>query len=283
MNLHSYILRSITYSLLLCHVVVGFQAALRCPQASSKLWSERGTPDGQPTNVVRTTKPKTPAEILAEQEAKGTQAPAMPLETPILFSEELCEDMTTMLRALEQRAKEGPGSLSLEDVANFEASGKRIQAEMLEFDRTGGTTVAAAAPVTEVAVSPGAPFEVQPTETKAPTTPPPPPQQQEHQFQAPQAVNGVTDTSDDEAPEYDGSGSMGLAKGTANTYAIPGMDAMSPEEYQKAIQQSIIDRQTARKKSGNYGNRQTWDYLNQLTGESGVLKKRKDKEDEEKP
>ena len=47
---------------------------------------------------------------------------------------------------------------------------------------------------------------------------------------------------------------------------------MSPDEYRKALQQSIIDRQSERKKSGRYGNMQTWDYLNNLTGESGVLK-----------
>jgi hypothetical protein len=85
----------------------------------------------------------------------------------------------------------------------------------------------------------------------------------------------VTDTSLDEGPMYDGTGGMGQPRGTLSTYYMPGMEALSPEEYQKALQQSIIDRQRARRET-NYqgtGNRATWNYPNNLSGDRGVLKK----------
>lgn len=76
----------------------------------------------------------------------------------------------------------------------------------------------------------------------------------------------VTDTSLDEGPAYDGSGGMGLAKGTSNTYIIPGMEEMSPEEYRAALQKSVIDRQSNRHKGrdGMVGNRAAHQYLDSL-------------------
>ena len=59
------------------------------------------------------------------------------------------------------------------------------------------------------------------------------------------------------------------------------MDEMSPEEYQAALQETIMDRQRDRKNTAGYGNRATWDYLNNLTGETGVLKD--GEQDEEQP
>ena len=42
--------------------------------------------------------------------------------------------------------------------------------------------------------------------------------------------------------EYAG---FGLARGTTNTYAIPGMDEMSPEEYREKLQETISARQAS--------------------------------------
>merc|ERR1711865_1273318 len=59
---------------------------------------------------------------------------------------------------------------------------------------------------------------------------------------------------------------------------IPDMDEMSPEEYRAALQKTITERQTRRKVGGNYGNRQTLDYLNNLSSnplEKGGLKTKK--------
>jgi len=76
----------------------------------------------------------------------------------------------------------------------------------------------------------------------------------------------LMDTSNDEGPTYDGTGGLGLAKGTRNTYIIPGMDEMSPEEYRAALQKSVSDRQSIRKerRSGVVGNRAALQYLDQL-------------------
>jgi hypothetical protein len=87
----------------------------------------------------------------------------------------------------------------------------------------------------------------------------------------------------DEGPAYDGTGGMGLAKGTANTYNIPGMDEMSPEEYRKALQKSVSDRQTRRRESreGVVGNRAALQYLDQL-GYGGASNNWKTKDDDSK-
>ena len=83
---------------------------------------------------------------------------------------------------------------------------------------------------------------------------------------------GVTDTSNDEGPAYDGQGGFGLARGTKNTYVIPGMDEMSPEEYRAKLQESISARQAKRReeaiKSGVIGNRSSNGYLETLGGGS---------------
>jgi hypothetical protein len=173
---------------------------------------------------------------------------------PKLFSDSLYDDMRETLLLLEKRIAQGPGSLSMLEIEALSAQTRRIEVEMRSFkeDRVNGQ----GSPPMGVAtvpspVVPGAEM-VQSKE--------------------------ISDRSDDEGPAYDGTGGFGLSKGTRNTYVIPGMDEMSPEEYQKALQQSVIDRQSARKRNGTTGNRATWDYLNNLTGESGVLKSEPDDE-----
>jgi hypothetical protein len=83
---------------------------------------------------------------------------------------------------------------------------------------------------------------------------------------------GVTDVSNDDGPAYDGQGGFGLARGTRNTYVIPGMDEMSPEEYRQKLQESISARQAKRReeaiKSGVIGNRSSNGYLETL-GQQG--------------
>ena len=178
-------------------------------------------------------------------------------EAPKLFSDSIYDDIQQALLTLEKRVKEGPGSLSMLEVEELCAQTSRIVAEMKQFEaeRVGGLGSA-----------------------KVPATPPP-------SSPFPPAVSAAhvdvevvkpkqsMDISEDEGPAYDGTGGLGMAKGTRNTYVIPGMDEMSPEEYQKALQQSITDRQQVRKGAGNYGNRATWDYLNNLSGDKGVLRR----------
>ena len=74
------------------------------------------------------------------------------------------------------------------------------------------------------------------------------------------------DLSNDEGPQWDGKGGMGMAKGTRNTYVIPGMDEMTGEEYREALQKSVSDRQEQRRQArrGVVGNRAGHDYLASL-------------------
>lgn len=75
------------------------------------------------------------------------------------------------------------------------------------------------------------------------TIAPPPPS-------SPPAASGTAQISaiplEDEDRPFDAEnpgGGFGLAAGTTNTYAIPGMDEMSPEEYRDKLQETISARQ----------------------------------------
>ena len=90
---------------------------------------------------------------------------------------------------------------------------------------------------------------------------------------------GTTDTSLDEGPAFDGKTGFGLAKGTTNTYAIPGMDEMTPEEYRNKLQESISARQAKRReeslksRGGMIGNANSQSYLDGLSkGETTVTR-----------
>ncbi len=86
---------------------------------------------------------------------------------------------------------------------------------------------------------------------------------------------GKTDISQDEGPAYSGEGGFGLARGTTNTYVIPGMDEMSPEEYRAKLQESISARQAKRReeslkrRGGVIGNMSSSGYLANLSNGGG--------------
>ena len=120
-----------------------------------------------------------------------------------------------------------------------------------------------------------------PTKKSSSTEPQHQQQQQQQQVQSSPTVitnerNNVLDTSNDEGPVYDGSGGMGQPRGTVNTYAIEGMEEMTSEEYIKALQNKVIETQRERRESGRIGSHGTWNYLNQLSGNTaGILNKPK--------
>eukprot|EP00536_Pseudo-nitzschia_multiseries_P003987 jgi/Psemu1/253128/estExt_Genewise1Plus.C_640009 len=188
-------------------------------------------------------KPLSAKELVAQQRAKSGLPD--PDEHPKLFSDELLDDMKEILLILEKRIQDGPGSIDSVEVDNFVGMSKNVLTEMKqkEYDRL------------EDAKSPSAGSSTAASSTAT-------------------AVVGENDPEHNEdGPAYDPKGGSGsLAKGTVNTYVIPGMDEMSPEEYQKALQKSISDRQAQRRKNVRTGNRNTWDYLNNLSGERGQLK-----------
>mmetsp|Transcript_11360 Transcript_11360/g.32717 ORF Transcript_11360/g.32717 Transcript_11360/m.32717 type:complete len:265 (+) Transcript_11360:127-921(+) len=207
-------------------------------------------------------KPLSPKEILAE---RGLPDPDT---HPKIFSDELLDDMKEMLLILETRFQEGPGSIDAADVERFAGMSKNVLTEMkqkeyerLEDAKSPAAASPPAASTTATVVDSEAPTAVASTSVDS--------------FEA---VPGTDDPENNEdGPAYSPEGGQGsLAKGTTNTYVIPGMDEMSPDEYQKALQQSIIDRQSQRRTSGRTGNRNTWDYLNSLGGERGYLKEKED-------
>ena len=183
---------------------------------------------------------------------------AVPQSVPLQFDDALLDDMQNVLLALEKRVKEGDGSLSLLEVEEMDTQLNRIIAEMK--------------------VNQNKQIELPPPEEQSINVPRinvPPPTKASVSAVTESPPVSVTDISLDEGPEYDGTGGMGQPRGTVNTYIIEGMDEMSPEEYRDALQKSIIDRQKTRRATGVVGNRSTWNYLNNLTGETGVLKDEK--------
>jgi len=186
-------------------------------------------------------KPASPAELLKRAKESGGLATDDDEEAPKIFSDELYDDMRRCLLLLERRVKDGPGSVNADEVTDFEAATDRILGDMNERAANFARPASAAAPVASL-------------------SPPPP------ASEFGDGVFGVTDMSLDEGPAYDGTGGMGQARGTRNTYVIPGMDEMTAEEYQKELQRSVIARQEERRVAtrGIIGNRASHSYLDQL-------------------
>ena len=199
-------------------------------------------------------KPLTPAEILARQrEKQGLSADA---DEPKLYSDEILNNLQQILLTMEKRVKEGPGSVTSSEVDEFVVMSQNVLDEMKqkEYERLQDASSSASSTPAST-----------PVDVTASST----------------IVTNPDDNS--EGPAFSASGGNGsLAKGTTNTYIIPGMDEMNTEEYRDALQKSISDRQAARKGTGNYGNRQTWDYLNNLNGEASGPSKGIEKKEEEK-
>jgi hypothetical protein len=208
-----------------------------------------------------------PDEILAQQREK--QGLPEIDEHPKLYSDELLEDMKQILRVLERRVRDGQGSISRLEVEEFVAMSNNVVVEMKqkEFERlVEASSPAASSSATSIS-SPAASTTVSEVSTNAPTatvgnTPP------------------ITADNEDsyhptqEGPDYDPSGGQGsIPRETTNTYIIPGMDEMSPEEYRKELQKTISARQSTRKSTGITGNQNTWDYLNNLGAGHTVMKK----------
>ncbi|KAG7353466.1 hypothetical protein IV203_002821 [Nitzschia inconspicua] len=256
-------------------------------EASTSLILLSSTMDGEDASsaVAATTtrkKPLSPKEILERQrEMKGLTADED--EYPKLFDDGLLDNMQQMLLLLEKRVRDGPGSLSMIEVKEFITMSQSITLDMKEKERQRLQDAAAPPPPTvadsaamESAASVSAAPSALAAVTEVPTQPNAvqPPTPTVSSLEAQQSPATAKSESED-GPAYDPSGGQGsLAKGTRNTYIIPNMEEMSPEEYQKALQKSLFDQQAERRRKlqAGYGNRASWDYLNNLTGESGQLK-----------
>jgi len=214
-------------------------------------------------------------------------------EYPKLFTQEIYDDFQSALLKLEKRVKEGPGTLSAAEIDAFQGETGRIVEEMKQYLKNPearkdeiARTYGAAAGIPSVAEK----VETPKVTASAPAqTIPPPVAAAPQPAVAPVALNpapvtpapvttssppasgyGITDLSLDEGPAFDGTG-IGLAKGTTNTYAIPGMDEMSPEEYRNKLQETISARQAKRReeslksRGGKIGNANAQSYLDSLS------------------
>lgn len=75
-----------------------------------------------------------------------------------------------------------------------------------------------------------------PAAVTAATSPPPPPPAEV------KAEAAVQEVGPEDGPSED-SVTFGVARGTTNTYAIPGMEEMSPEEYRAKLQETVSAHQ----------------------------------------
>lgn len=231
----------------------------------------------------------TAADVMAKS-AAGGRDPRAPGEqdAPKLFSPAIYDDFQSALLTLEKRIKEGPGSLSADEVSKFEEEADRIIKEMREFmdDPKGvGESILKGydnAAVVDVAPKKEAKAAV---DVEEPKSAPPPPAAETAPAVPTTKSAPVTATADADPPAEnippsedeptDAASSYGLAKGTTNTYILPGMEEMSGEEYRAKLQETISARQADRRKNslssnrGIIGNASSQGYLDGLSGVGG--------------
>lgn len=241
-------------------------------------------------------------EFIARQKEAEENAEEEEEEQPVLFSEEIYKDIQDCLLTLEHRVQEGPGCFDNKEVDEFAMAAGRILNDMKKESRTLPTRIqpgerqsraeAAAIEAAKAADQKGKTSEEVEAIAKkayddAQKSMIPPPSHTDLNGEATSSsplsnsespsIQPVTaareegvvsiDHNEEEGSAYDGTGGMGLAKGTANTYDIPGMDEMTADEYQKALSQAVIDRAAKRRygMGGRHGNQQTNDYMASLS------------------
>lgn len=207
-----------------------------------------------------TTLALTSEEILA----KSRQAAGQPLEDslPMVFDDIILKDFQEALLTLEKRVQDGPGSLESAEIDTLTEQLNRIVEEMHQNAHRRHQKPTRGQSPPESSSSTAAPPQMAaatapPTQREAPVA--------GSATVSPPAASVTSVESDDEGPAYDGSGGMGQPRGTVNTYIIEGMDEMTSDEYRLALQQSIIDKQRARRAAGKVGARGSLDYMNSLS------------------
>ncbi len=182
-------------------------------------------------------------------------------EEPQIFDDNILDDFQAVLLILEKRVKEGPSSLSVGEIEEFEIMTTRIVSEHRHYLNNGGkpldkgiSTAKSNTPV----VGTSSPLYTAPNGQPGGEAKP--------LVEGLPAATGSKEFehNPEEGAAFDGSGGLGLAKGTTNTWVIPGMDEMTGEEYRKALQESVSARQSQRKAGQVTGNRSSNNYLENL-------------------
>jgi len=174
-------------------------------------------------------------------------------EAPKIFEDDVLDGMQNTLLLLEKRVKNGPRSLSHDEIQSLDQLTKKIIQDMNAFESSG----AAAA-----AVQPAPPVQAQ-----VPLQP-----QQQVQREPQKTLTDLPPAAGPLDPEYNpeegsayvGKGGLGLAAGTTNTWVIDGMDEMTGEEYRQALQEQVSARQSMRRSDGTTGNLSSNNYLDNL-------------------
>ena len=90
--------------------------------------------DGSSSGASTTKKVLTAADVVARSKAQGTlPGTDGDEEYPKLFTKEIYDDFQSALLKLEKRVKDGPGSLSKEEIDTFQGEADRIVEEMRLF------------------------------------------------------------------------------------------------------------------------------------------------------
>lgn len=257
-------------------------------------------------------------EFIKKQQDAANKASEEVEEVPELYSDELYADMQHCLLTLEKRVQEGPGCLGHPEVDEFAKAAGRILQDMkdqatdlddrIKPGERQARAEAAAVEAAKVAELEGKSVDEiekiakaaydEATETMIPKPSydeesqdtvesedlPVPEEEKVHKFKNTSNEVGSeasTESVDTPSDEYDGK-SFGVAKGTANTYTLPGMEEMSAEEYQKALEQAVIERAAKRRygMNGRHGNQQTGDYMASLSGGKDANPFKVEKKDE---
>jgi hypothetical protein len=200
----------------------------------------------------------TAADVMAK--SKSSSSPqssandAAVTDSPQIFAPAIYDDFQSALLLLEKRITSGPSSLTKLEFQQFEEQTSRIVMEMKEYlnDPVGrGEAIrrgyqqvvvgnAADATTSMTITPPDTPIATTPATTTAiPTL---------AQLETSIIINQVQDANNNNIANPEGDvnedyANFGLARGTTNTYVIPGMEEMSPEEYRSKLQETISARQ----------------------------------------
>jgi hypothetical protein len=211
----------------------------------------------------------TAADVMAKSKSSPIAAAAASSspengDVPKIFSPAIYNDFQSTLLLLEKRINAGPSSLTHSEIQQFEEQTTRIVMEMKDYlmdpvgcgeairkgyqtqEEEGAVAAASVAPplqpeqsATAATIGPPSMTTTSPiVETSSSST------NINHRVQD-VVVNLENDASSNEAnEEY---ANFGLARGTTNTYVIPGMEEMSPEEYRDKLQETISARQVRKR------------------------------------
>jgi len=235
--------------------------------------SSSGDSSSNIINMPSSPQPKkvlTAADVMAKSKSSQSSASnndaaaaaaAVQTDAPQIFAPAIYDDFQSALLLLEKRISSGPSSLTQLEFQQFEEQTSRIVVEMKEYlnDPVGrGEAIrkgyqqvvvenTADATTTSMTITPPSTPIATTSATTATAISTPTPLETSTIINQVQDANNNNNIVNPEAgteanEDYT---NFGLARGTTNTYVIPGMEEMSPEEYRSKLQETISARQVS--------------------------------------